>query len=375
MADYPAMARAAAARKGLPPDRFDRQMSLESMSYDERVITCRMDSPAGARGIAQLMPVHWSMVDPCDPDAATEYAAGLMRGHLDYWLSLGKDAETAYGLALASYNAGRQATIDGLAGRKAWWPFRETVTYLSDIMEITEDRARAIMTGGSLAVVTYNKQEPNRLQEHSFDCSQESLEWALWALGRKPTDGWMEATMIQEGVMSAEQGLLNASGEGLAAFVGRHWGEFGYYANHEPAVSFEMVAAEGTGTGVNGHAYPLLIGGRNWGGPGLGHWAAVRDYDAARGVLLLANPAGSGPQFGGQEMTQGQFQARGPFSMVRVLHPDLLKVFEAPPPPEPPPFDRDAVVAALRSHLALIETHYAQERASLERLIEMAGAA
>jgi hypothetical protein len=174
--------------------------------------------------------------------------------------------------------------------------------------------------------VVYNANEPAHAQEQSFDCSQESLEWALYALGRTPADDWLENTMIAEGVMSADLGLLDATGAGLAAFVGRHYGEFGYYANHELSVTFEGVALEGD------HAYPLLIGGRAW-----GHWSGVRGYDAVSELLLLANPA-AGWHGIHQTMNRQQFDALGPFSMVRVLHPDLLAPAPEPPaPPEPEP--------------------------------------
>jgi hypothetical protein len=76
----------------------------------------------------------------------------------------------------------------------------------------------------------------------------------------------------------------------------------------------------------SGHAYPVLIGGRRW-----NHWSPVRDYDPTRGVLLLANPA-DGWGGVGQTMTKAQFTALGPYSAVRVWHPDLLS-----PEPEPKP--------------------------------------
>lgn len=358
MPDYRAMAGDAGVAHGLPRDRFIRQIGVESVNYAVNVIECRLDSPAGARGIAQLMPIHWSQVDPCDPNAALDYAARLMRGHWDYWRGQGKSGDVAYGLALASYNAGRQATIDGLAGRKAWWPFVETVTYLTRILQVDDSQARAIMTGSKPVGVMYNASEPTHPQENQFDCSQDSLEWAMHALGRAPKDNWMEPTMIAEGVMSVANGLEDASGAGLAAFVGRHWGEFGFYANHEPAVSFDDVANEGTGPGINGKAYPLLLGGRAW-----GHWSGVRGYDAARDVLLLSNPA-DGWKGVGQIMSRAQWANLGPFSMVRVLHPDLLKVFDAPalpaPTPEPPtppavePW-RVQLAQKLREALAIVE--------------------
>ena len=158
--------------------------------------------------------------------------------------------------------------------------------------------------------VTFDAHLKARPQEEDFDCSQESLEWALYALGREPADDWLESTMIAEGVMSAADGLLDASGAGLAAFVRRHYGEFGFDANHEPSVSFDGLAAE-----IGPH--PILLGGRGW-----GHWSGVRGYDPASDLLLLANPA-DGWKGVGQTMSRQQWADLGPFSMVRVLHPDL----------------------------------------------------
>jgi hypothetical protein len=229
--------------------------------------------------------------------------------------------------------------------------------------------------GGAPVAVTYNANEPAHPQDKSFDCSQESLEWALWALGRKPADGWLESTMIAEGVMSAANGLEDATGAGLAAFVGRHWGEFGFYGNNEPAVTFDQVAAEGTGPGVNGKAYPLLIGGRAW-----GHWSGVRGYDAARDALLLANPS-DGWKGVGQIMSRAQWANLGPFSMVRVLHPDLLKVFEqtptVPEPPIvlPPPFDKAAAIAQVKAWMALHDQYDTAMRAEHAKLLQMIEAA
>lgn len=199
--------------------------------------------------------------------------------------------------------------------------------------------------------VTFNANEPAHPQDKSYDCSQDSLEWALHALGRAPTDGWLESTMIAEGVMSPDQGLLDASGAGLAAFIGRHYGEFGFYGNNEPSVTFDGAAHEGD------HAYPILVGGRRFGAAG--HWVGVRGYSAARDTLLLANPA-DGYDGIRQEMTRAQWDARGPWSMVRVLHPDLLEAFSAPPvepPPVTPPAPSRAAVL-----VAEIETRLAELR-------------
>jgi len=162
----------------------------------------------------------------------------------------------------------------------------------------------------------YNPLHPAHAQEESFDCSQESLEWSLWAWGRTTSDDWLESTMINEGVMSRGLGLMDASGAGLAAFVRRQFGELGYESNNSASVSFQDLAAEF----APGCPYPGLVGLRNWGGPSLGHWTGLRGYSPDRDVLLLANPADG---FGGihQEMSRLQFAARGPASLVRVMHP------------------------------------------------------
>jgi hypothetical protein len=145
--------------------------------------------------------------------------------------------------------------------------------------------------------VTYDREHRVHPQDETYDCSQESLEWALHALGRQPSDDWLEQTMIAEGVMSPEVGLTDATGAGLAAFVVRHYGEFGYLANNEKLI----------------------------------YWAPVRADDPVRKVLLLANPA-DGWGGVGQTMTEAQFRALGPFSAVRVWHPDLLAAEPEPPP-------------------------------------------
>lgn len=239
------------------------------------------------------------------------------------------------------------------------WPAGEGAFYSAAHEQNYRDGLKAAenILGVPMSPVTYNANEPAHPQEHGYDCSQDSLEWALTAVGRKPQDNWMEPTMIAEGVMSESQGLLDATGAGLAAFVGRHYGEFGYYANNEPSVTFDGAALEGD------HAYPILIGGRAW-----GHWSGVRGYDAARDLLLLANPS-DGWMGVGQTMNRAQFDQLGPFSMVRVLHPDLL----APPVvvPPAPEFDRAAVAARLRALLALHVQYDAAVRSEYAKLIEM----
>ena len=162
--------------------------------------------------------------------------------------------------------------------------------------------------------VMFNTDLPAIAQNDDWSCSLTALRWALTALGRNPAETWIEDTALQAGVVTRQFGLMDSSGARLAAFIREHWGEFGYDANHDGSISFRDAALEG------GHAYPILIGGRAW-----NHWCAVRGYDEARGRLLLANPA-NGHMGVEQTMSSTQFSALGPFSMVRVFHPDVVPV-------------------------------------------------
>jgi hypothetical protein len=200
--------------------------------------------------------------------------------------------------------------------------------------------------------VVYEPSEPPHPQDSDFDCSQDSTEWALWSVGRRPTDQWLTQTMIAEGVMSASLGLMDASGAGLASFLVRHYGEDGFTSANVSPVPFDALAAEAG-------RCPMLIGGRRWGAGG--HWSGLRAFDAERGVLLLANPA-AGYTGINQEMTRAQFDARGPFSAVTLDHPDLQALITDPtpvPPPcpvPPPPEELLAQIAAQQRYIAELET-------------------
>lgn len=192
----------------------------------------------------------------------------------------------------------------------------------------------------------YNPDEPARPQEEKFDCSQESLEWALYSYGRTTSDDWLESTMIAEGVMSRDDGLLDARGVGLAAFVNRHYAELGYEARAHAPVSYDQVRDEADGT------HPVLIGGRGW-----NHWSGVRSYDPAVG-LKLANPA-NGHKGIFQTMTRDQFAALGGFSMVSIRHTGPAAPPVVAPPSEP------AELVALRARVAELEGVLGTQRDAL----------
>ena len=110
-------ARAAASRAGVDPDVFVRQIQQESgFNPNAR-------SPAGAQGVAQIVPQYHPGVDPSDPYASLDYAARLMKSNLTRY---GGD----YATALAAYNAGPGA-VERYGGVP---PFEETQRYVNTIL-------------------------------------------------------------------------------------------------------------------------------------------------------------------------------------------------------------------------------------------------
>lgn len=128
MANYRRAARHAAQRHGLDPDVFERQIQQESgFNPNAR-------SPAGAQGIAQIMPATargWG-VNPSDPIASLDAAAKNMRRYVDQYGS--------YRNALVAYNAG--------PGRVGGALPAETQNYIRTILG---GRTPSVRSGGSSA--------------------------------------------------------------------------------------------------------------------------------------------------------------------------------------------------------------------------------
>jgi hypothetical protein len=226
-------------------------------------------------------------------------------------------------------------------------------------------------------LVVYVPSEPPHPQDADYDCSQESTEWALWSVGRRPSDHWLTTTMIDEGVMSPSLGLTDASGNGLAAFLNRHYGADGFVATAAPCSYDDLARDAGR--------YPMMIGGRAWGAGG--HWSGLRAFDATRSVLLLANPA-AGYVGINQEMTRDQFGRLGAFSAVHLTHPDLVTTIVDPtpiPPPcpvLPPPAElteqlarQQAYIAELETRLGVASVDYAHDLDGLARGVANVAAA
>jgi hypothetical protein len=346
--DLRAYAREAAVRAGIDPERFVRQIDQESGFNPDAY-----NSISGATGIAQIIPRWHPAVDANDPIASLDYAAGLMA---TYRRMFGSEAKALAAYNWGSGNVGGYTTPGGVVvppwdGRRETLP-GETRRYIDIVLGPTWDAPR----------VAYDPNHPAIAQDDEWSCAPTSLRWALHAAGRRPTEDWIERTLLAEGVVSEQLGLLDATGAGLAAFVGRHYGEFSYSASHQDNVSFQALAEEAG-------PYPILIGGRSWGGGG--HWAAVRAYDAGTDTLQLMNPADMWGQVG-QTMTREQFATRGRWSMVRITHPDLVS--NEPPAQEPPP-DPAATIAHLEGVIREYETQLADKDARLMETVALLGAA
>jgi hypothetical protein len=160
--------------------------------------------------------------------------------------------------------------------------------------------------GGRTSRFTFNADTPAELQLQSWTCSIRSTMWLLKSIGIAITPEDAQNGMSPQFVTEA-LGLLDASGAGIVQYLQEaHRVE----AVNQGEISFdEAVALAGQ--------QPLALGGRNWGGPSLGHWTAVRGVNAAS-LLVLANPGGTGPQFGQQTLDRGQFSSMGPFSAVWI---------------------------------------------------------
>ena len=108
---------AAGAKHGVSPKLLAAVAKVES-GYDRNAV-----SPAGARGLMQIMPATARElgVDPMDPAQAVDGAARLLAGHLKTFDSLP--------LALAAYNAGAGA-VRRYGGVP---PYAETQAYVPKV--------------------------------------------------------------------------------------------------------------------------------------------------------------------------------------------------------------------------------------------------
>lgn len=174
MTNYRELARRYAIKYGINPTYFIRQIKAES-GFNPRAV-----SPAGARGIAQIMPgtaKGWG-VDPMNPRAALDAAAKNMSRYL-------KSYKGDWRKALAAYNAGPGA-VQKYGGVP---PYAETRAYINKILA-GGDPLNAAVKAGSVGLGPSTVQLPG-IEATPFDKTGlvSSLfgedEWFVDALRRK----------------------------------------------------------------------------------------------------------------------------------------------------------------------------------------------
>jgi soluble lytic murein transglycosylase-like protein len=126
--NYHQLAREDAQHFGISADLFERQINQES-GFNPKAV-----SPAGAIGIAQIMPAtaqSWG-VDPYNPVQSLSVAADHMSWYVNHY---GGD----YAKALAAYNAGTSTLDAAIARYGSHWRVgvpAETNRYITAIMGV-----------------------------------------------------------------------------------------------------------------------------------------------------------------------------------------------------------------------------------------------
>ena len=135
---YPGFESSAPTFPSFYPDRYDRIISIASKKYRvsvalikaviliESSFNPRAVSRSGARGLMQIMPMNFDMLDISNPNDPWQNIMGGTR-YLRYLLNRFKGNVT---LALAGYNAGPNA-VDNYRGIP---PYQETQKYVKKVI-------------------------------------------------------------------------------------------------------------------------------------------------------------------------------------------------------------------------------------------------
>jgi hypothetical protein len=276
--DLRAFARQAAAKYGIDPDIFERQIQQESG------FRTSAQSPAGATGIAQFMPgtAKGMGIDPNDPYAALDAAARLDAQNLNRYGS--------YDKMLAAYNAGG-GNVDKYGGVP---PFEETQRYVKNIMagagEAIGGAASALGTSarGALGQISQFGDSQLSADEAYSACGPAAAVRFAQMYGRNPT--LREATDLARTV-----GWTSASGmAGLTS---------------EAALMAKM----GVPTKMVGADWSTLAREAKSGNPVTistpGHYFTADGYDPSSGAFHVGR-SGTDLKGGSEWMTPAQMETR-----------------------------------------------------------------
>jgi hypothetical protein len=159
--------------------------------------------------------------------------------------------------------------------------------------------------------VRFDRTAPQPRQRNSWSCFPTSLAWSVRALGHEIEAGAFGLAVLRDGIITPRGYLVDKTGGDLADFWRGQLASLGLAAGYQYDATFDQVAAE---AGL----YGVVIGSGSW-----LHYAAVRDFDAATGRLLLANSA-PGWQRIGDSMSRAAFDRYRPISMTRIATPEII---------------------------------------------------
>jgi len=227
---YQDYAREAARRAGIDPELFVAQIQQES-GFNPNA-----GSPAGALGIAQIVPKYHPGVDPSDPMASLDYAANLMKSHLKQY---GGD----YAKALVAYNGGGGAVAQLERGT----PYQESRQYLERILggqrpnlsDLGQAAGNVVSTVANAARGTLNQvsqfgDSQLTASEASAACGPAAAVRFAQRYGRNPTlreatdmaatVGWTQGQGMAG--IGSEKALLEKMGVPTKLVSGPDWGTF-----------------------------------------------------------------------------------------------------------------------------------------------------
>jgi soluble lytic murein transglycosylase-like protein len=317
-------ARQAAQRAGIDPDLFTRQIQQES-GFNPNA-----GSPAGARGIAQIVPKFHPGVDPNDPYASLDYAANLMKSNLGKY---GGD----YAKALAAYNAGGGA-VDKYGGVP---PFEETQRYVSTILggtnlPRTATPAEGIgRAGGALGQANRDISQfgdPQLTNDEAYAaCGPAAAVRFAQKFGRNPT--LREATDLAASVgwttgqgmagLGSEQALMTKLGVPTKLVNGPDWGTFANEAKTGNPVTISTQGHYFTADGWDPTTNRFHVGRSGLDLKGGAEWMTPEQMTAlmgpVQGGLLADNPQVPAPSVADQETNPLGWLDRAKKSMADSL--------------------------------------------------------
>jgi hypothetical protein len=293
-------ARAAASKAGVDPEIFVRQIQQES-GFNPTA-----KSPAGATGIAQIVPQYHPGVDPSDPYASLDYASRLMADHLRRY---GGD----YAKALAAYNAGPGA-VERYGGVP---PFEETQRYVSTILGGTSPTREAApaegisRAGGALGqanrdISQFGDPQLTNAQAYAA-CGPAAAVRFAQKFGRNPslkealdlarTVGWSEDQGMAG--IGSEQALMTKIGIPTRLVAGAQWDQFAKEAQTGNPVTISTRGHYFTADGFDPQSGAFHVGRSGLDLRGGSEWMTPQQMEGimgpVQGGLLADNPQVASP--------------------------------------------------------------------------------